>query len=98
MDVILIGFMGYIAGAVFRTLYDFLWKMLEDPDVVFDKKYIVTMLISIILSLISSIIAFPSIQIPSDGVLYVFLNTAVFGFALNHVVNKAVSYLSKKGP
>lgn len=96
MDPILIAFLGYIAGAVFRTLYDFLWKSLDNPDFSFDSKYWVTMILSVILSIISAMVTFTTIQIPTDTGATVFLISVTTGFMMNHLVNKPVDYLSKK--
>lgn len=96
LDPLLIGLLGYVLGGVFRTLYDFLWKIVEEPDTSFDKKYIATLIISVIITLISSIVTFPTIQMPQDGAVTILLFTVLAGFAANHLINKPISYLTKK--
>ena len=96
MDPIVLAFVGYLVGALFRTLYDFLWKAMDHPEIVFDRKYLASMLISIILSLISSVVTFTTIQVPVDGATYILLATVAIGFTMNHLVNKPIDYLSTK--
>lgn len=96
MDILLIAFLGYIVGSVFRTVYDYLWKTMDDPEFTWDHKYTVTMLISIILSIISAMVTFTAVQVPVNGTTYIFMACVAQGFMVNHLVNKPVDYLSKK--
>lgn len=96
MDVLTIALLGFVTGAIFRSIYDFLWKAVENPDITFDTKYWATMLISIILSFISAMVTFTMVEIPGDGKPFVFLVTVSQGFMMNHLINKPVDYLSKK--
>jgi hypothetical protein len=96
MDPILIAFLGYVLGALFRTLYDFLFKLLEAPETKFDQKYTVTMLISIILTLMSSVVTFSTLQLPVGMPYQILLLSITMGFAVNHLVNKPVAYLAEK--
>ena len=96
MDPILLAFTGYIIGALFRTTYDFLFKLLEDPEIKWDQKYTVTLLISIILTLMSAMVTFSTIQFPADQPAGTLLFSVTTGFAVNHLINKATSYLAQK--
>lgn len=96
MDIILMGFIGYVIGAVFRTSYDLLFKILEEPNVPLDRRYIVTMLISIILSFMSAAVTFSGIVLPPGSEMVVFVATLAQGFTVNHIINKPVTYLSSK--
>ena len=96
MDPILLAFTGYVLGALFRTLYDFLFKLLEDPSIKWDQKYTVTLLISIILTLMSALVTFSTIQFPADQPVGTLLVSVTMGFAVNHLVNKPVAYLAQK--
>ena len=62
MDILLMALLGYVIGAVFRTAYDYLWKALEDESVIFDTKYWFTMVVSIILSIMSAMVTFTTLQ------------------------------------
>jgi hypothetical protein len=95
LDPIIVAFVGYLTGCLFRTLLDYLFKMLENPDLVFDRKFIVTMLVSLIISLMLSMATFSAISFPTDGMSFIFFYTLGQGFLINHVTNKAVSYLSQ---
>lgn len=96
MDLILVGFIGYVVGGVFRTSYDFLFKMLDEPALTFNRQYIVTMLISIILSFMSAAVTFSGIVLPPGSEGVVFVATLAQGFMVNHLINKPVAYLSSK--
>ena len=95
-DSILLALLGYFIGALFMTLYDYLWKALNNPDLVFDRKYVASMLISTILSLMFAVVTFTTLQVPVDSAGYIMLSTIAMGFMVNHLINKPVHYLSKK--
>jgi len=95
MDILLIALIFYVVGAIFRTVYDFCFKIVEDPTIKFDAKYAATMIISIILSFISAMVTFTLVEIPANGYAFVALAALSQGFAMNHIVNKPVDYLSR---
>lgn len=96
MDPLIIAFIGYILGALFRTFYDFLFKLLKDPSTSWDQKYTVTLLISIILTFISAAVTFPlGMVLPSEPVV-ILLTTIPMGFTVNHAINKAAAFLTKE--
>ena len=96
MDPILVAFLGYILGCVFRTTYDYLWKKLEADDVTFDPKYWTTMIISVILSIMTAMVTFSEYAWPGVDQASLFFQALTTGFTLNHIVNKPISYLAKK--
>ena len=96
LEPILIAFLGYVVGALFRTLYDFLWKTVDNPDFKWTHKYTVTMLVSVILSVMSATVTFTTIQVPVNGSPYILLSSITLGFTVNHLMNKPIDYLSKK--
>ena len=95
-DSILLALLGYFIGALLMTIYDYLWKAVNNPDLVFDRKYVASMLISTILSLMFAVATFTTLQVPVDGVGYVMISTIAMGFMANHLINKPVHYFSKK--
>jgi amino acid transporter len=95
MDIILAAFIGYALGAVGRTSYDYLFKILDEPSLAFDREYVVTMLVSIILSILTATITFSAVPIPDTSWPLVMFFMATEGFMLNHLINKPVTYLSK---
>lgn len=100
MDVLIIAFVGYVVGGIGRTVYDFLWKLLDDPKAVWDQKYTITFLISTIISFISAVALFSTVQIPPDlavsSQFSIFIITFTQGFTINHLVNKPITYLTAK--
>jgi H+/Cl- antiporter ClcA len=96
MDILIVAFLGYILGAIGRTAYDWLWKALAEPDFKFDSKYIASMLISIILSFITASVTFSTVTLPAGSEFYVLLASVSQGYLMTDVVNKPISYLSKK--
>lgn len=100
LDLYTWAFIAYVVGTLLRTIYAYLWKMLETPDLSFDKKYWVTMIISIILSVIVATTTFMGVieQIPDTGVnrTFLFFTFLSLGYALNDLVNRPVTYLAAK--
>lgn len=96
MDPILVAFLGYALGCVFRTSYDFLFKKLEADDVTFDAKYVTTCIISVILSIMTAMVTFSQYAWPAGDQASLFFQALTIGFTLNHLINKPVSYLSAK--
>lgn len=95
MDPLLVAFLAYVLGCLARTVYDALFKYLEDPALQWDQRYTITLLISIILSLILSAVTFPLDLVPSGSPAQIFLSSLTMGFMVNHVVNKGISYLAQ---
>lgn len=96
MDIIVLAYLGFIAGVVLRTLYDYLFKLLEDPNLAFDRKYLVTMLISLIIAAIGGTALFSSLPLPPSGAadFYVVIASFATGFMTNALINKPVTYLA----
>lgn len=96
MDILLLALLLYASGAVARALYDFLWKASEQETFSWDHKYTASLLISIILAFISAIVSFSTVQIPTDGYVYVAMSSFTMGFTIAHIVNKPIDHMSKK--
>lgn len=94
IEPLLIAFLGFITGAVFRTTIDFLVKKLKNEDLKWDSKYTASMVISIIISVMYSMVMFSTIQFPVDGGLAVFQQSLTIGFMTNHLANLGVSLAS----
>jgi hypothetical protein len=97
LDPVLLAFIGYILGAVGRTVYGFLAKILEsDEDVTFDKKYYATMLSAIIISLLTATATFSQVDIPTAlSTTSLLLYTFTFGYTANSVINTGISIITK---
>lgn len=97
LEPILLALIGYVVGGAARTIYDYLWHILDDPTAVWDQKYTVTFLISIIITFISALVTFNNIEIPTNlGTTGILILTISEGFMVNHLVNKPVTYLAEK--
>jgi len=85
-----IAIIGFLCGPVARTFYDFFWTIRDDPDLVFDRRYLITMVASIALSIIVGLISLPSLyqDMPTGSQSYVFASSLAMGFMLNHVINR----------
>lgn len=94
MELLLIAFICFASGAVIRTIYGFLSKILTTPEneLKFDAKYWATLGISITTSFMAAIGAFTAFPIP-EGVpmLYVVLGSLSSGYALNDAFNRGAS-------
>jgi len=95
MDIYLLSFMGIVVGSIFLTIYNYLWKLLADPDLAFDQKYWITMLVAVLLTIMSTPLLFLNVDIPLGSDFYVFITMVAYGFTVNQVINKPVSYLVK---
>lgn len=98
MDQLTLSFFGFMAGTLGWTLYGFIWKVMENPELAFDKKYLLTMLLSMLLTIITSPMLFLSVQIPltATGTLFILLTSFSMGFTTNALTNKPVSFFSNK--
>lgn len=96
MDILIVAFLGFVLGAIGRTAYDWLFKALGDPAFKFDSKYVASMLISIILSFITASVTFSTVTLPIGSEYFVLFAMVSEGYLINDVVNKPISYLSKK--
>jgi len=85
-----IAIIGFLCGPVGRTLYDFFWAIRDDPDLVFDRRYLITMVASIAISIIVGLVSLPSLyqNMPTGSDVYVFASSLALGFMLNHVINR----------
>jgi len=84
-----VALIGFLCGPVARTLYDFFWTIRDDPDV-FDRRYLITMVASIAISIIAGLVSLPSLyeNMPTGSQAYVFASSLALGFMLNHVINR----------
>ncbi|MCK4475083.1 hypothetical protein KAU30_04495 [Candidatus Bathyarchaeota archaeon] len=95
MDIYLLSFLGIVVGSIFLTVYNYLWKLLSDPNLAFDLKYWITMLVAVLLTIMSTPLLFLNVQIPAGSDFYVFITMVAYGFTVNQVINKPISYLVK---
>jgi len=94
----LIAIIGFLAGPLGKTLYDFFWKLAADPDIVFDKKYWITMFASMGIGFFAALVELAAFlqNIPVGSQAYIFLASFAQGFMVNHVINRPVDYSRHK--
>lgn len=89
----LIIFFCFTIGAVLRTLWGFLWKWLEDPDIAWDSMYTKTMVISIVLTYIFAVASFSTVDLPAEWAPMVAFTFITTGFTANSLFNDVVTFL-----
>lgn len=93
IDNVTIAFIGYLVGCIFRTTYDAI-PHLSEP---FDLKYLQSMFLSFLISVITAFVTFSSLPIPTLEPAYIFFTTLTTGFTINHIVNKPLDeYIKAK--
>lgn len=92
-----IAIIGFLLGPIGHTLYDYMFKLLEDPDLVFDITYWITMIASIVIGFFGALVQCAAIisQIPNGSQWFIFLACFAQGFMLSHVINKPIDYMRK---
>ena len=91
MEVI-IAAIGVFLGCLCRTSLPYLRKARENPSIVFDRTYVITFLVNVVLSMIASILIFPTLEIPSGINLYqIFTMSFVAGWGSQDIINQIVS-------
>jgi len=98
MDQLTLTFFGVMLGALGMTAYNFIWKIMENPELAFDKKYLLSMLLSILLTIITSPLLFLTVQIPTttEGTTFLLLTSFAIGFTANSIANRPVSFFANK--
>lgn len=89
-----IAFIGVFLGVLYRTVIPYLSKLKEDPDITFDKKYIVTLVISFLESIVVAMLIFESlptaITTSVTASLAIFLASFAWGYTSNDIANTIV--------
>jgi hypothetical protein len=100
MDVSLVVFLCVLGGALLRTAYGFLGKIIESPpdQLKFDAKFAATLLASFLAAAMSAVLAFAAFPVPEGvPVIYVVAAALSFGYALNDAVNRGLTTYQSKG-
>ena len=93
MEVSIVVFLCVLAGALLRTAYGCLGKIIESADSLkFDVKFAATMFTSFLAASMSAVLAFAAFPVP-EGVPVIYVVTAAlsFGYALNDAVNRGLT-------
>lgn len=89
---------GFILGPIGRTLYDYGWALMENPDIVFDKRYWITMVGAMVIALFAGLVEAPVFllalppEIAEWGRPLLFLFGFAQGFMISHVLNRPLDH------
>jgi len=95
INIYVLSFIMLTVGAVVKTLYDFGFKIVEDPNLAFDRKYIVTMLLAIFGTIALSPLLFLNVTIPQGSEAFIAISMYCIGFTGNHMLNRPVSLAAR---
>ena len=95
MEVTYIVFIAIFLGVLCRTLFPYVKKMKEAEakgDLLkFDYKYLYTAISSLVLSVIVTLLIFPTFKIPEATGIYLFCMSFTFGWSTNDIVNELLT-------
>lgn len=94
MDLLLTIIILVTLGAGSRTLYRFALKIIRKPATSFDKKYLLTCLLSILLTFTAAPVLLLNVTIPHGSDLFIQVSMFCIGWTANDIVNPIVSMAS----
>lgn len=94
LDIYILILLAVMAGGIGRTLYHFLFKVLNDPSLAFDKKYLITMLIAVLMTIMSTPLLLVNVEIPQGSEFFVLISMYSLGWFSNDLLNPPISTLS----
>jgi len=95
LDPTIVAIIGIFLGCFARTVFPYLKKVEENPDTAFDRKYLVSLLIALISSVIGAILIIPSFQVPQGATVVVFSIAFTTGWGANDILNEIAGGGSK---
>ncbi len=101
MEISTVVLVGFLVGAVLRTVVAYLQKYIETPDLKFDGRYLATMVVSMIASSMFGILAFGNVQVAqalqllSTDLVYLALFATAIGYTSNDLTNRGFSITVK---
>ena len=91
MDIADLVFIGVFLGILGRTFLPYLRKLREAADrgdrLLFDYRYLVSAMVSVILSLFTAILILPGFEVPETNAFYL---AFAYGWAANDLVNMVI--------
>lgn len=95
MEATYIAFIAIFLGVLCRTLFPYVKKVKEAEakgDLLkFDYKYLYTAISSLVLSVIVTLLIFPTFKIPEATGIYLFCMSFTFGWSTNDIVNELLT-------
>ncbi len=86
-------FFCFLGGSVLRTVWGYLWEVLEDPDLIYDHKYTATLIISTILTTIFAVTIFSQQTLPQQYDSMQVFSFISIGFTANSLFNSPISHI-----
>lgn len=83
----LIAFIGIAFGTIWRTLLPYFKKLETNPDLGFEVRYIITAVMS---GILTAIFIYPTFVIPEETIFLVFISAVIFAWGANDIVNKMI--------
>jgi hypothetical protein len=91
IDPATVAILGVFFGCLVRTLLPFLSKLRDEPNLKFDRKFVITSVIIFLSAITFAITLIPSIQIPEGVPLWLLFGSAfTFAYTANDLANKSV--------
>lgn len=94
MDLLFTIILLVVIGAGSRTVYRFALKIIKNPDTAFEKKYLLTMLLSILLTITAAPLLLLNVTIPHGSDLFIQISMFCIGWTANDIINPIVSLAS----
>ena len=88
IDPTIVAILGIFLGCFARTVFPYLKKLEENPDTAFDKKYLISLLLALVSSIIGAVLIVPSFQIPQGANIVVFSIAFTTGWGANDILNE----------
>ena len=92
---LLVIFLAFTLGAILRTLWGWLWKVLENPDLTFDRKYWLQMIVSIVLTFIFALTTFSTLDLTLEWNPMIAFTFVTTGFTMNSIFNDILSFVRR---
>lgn len=86
----------FLGGAILRTIWGYLWKVIKDPDLIYDHKYTVTMISSSLLSIILATTIFSQQTLPQQYTIMQAFSFISIGFTANSLFNSPIAHIINK--
>lgn len=93
MDTLIYALTFYVLGAIVRTIYGYMAKIVtsNNSELQFDAKYWATMIMSIIVSFMGAVGTFALVIPPDINSVAIFLMAFPSGYALNDAANRGIN-------
>jgi len=98
IDPTAVAVLGIFLGCFVRTVFPYLKKLEENPDLAFDRKYAVSLLVSLVASVVAAVLIIPSFQVPEGAGIVVFSVAFTAGWGTNDILNEMAGGVARAQP